>query len=373
MFTKFWVRKAGNVLITAGLVLALSTSTFAQSAEVAADPTITADGDTASHHLFLPLVQDSAENNSTNGPANASAEPELPMLDMGVADEVAVDYGDTFSNHIFLPLLHGGAEAEVNAAFSANWNYSWGDTKTSAVDIGTSVGRTCFLAGIGGHLRPVGAYLYSGGTYPAMAGVRKKANGNYELFVQPAAGRHLIAFARCVNSAVGRIEVSWRTGDQATYGDKVIGAATTKRQCFLQSITNFAEALKDNTGAIYSYSWAFDDNPNPDEVRVFSDGSYWKLAIKSGAHSYPVNIHASAVCLDATTLAGSWTWKAGDPGTAQINLTNLSGATCGITGINGHFNATVGNWSDSVHISTVGTQFKLNLANGKRGWASCMK
>jgi len=72
---------------------------------------------------------------------------------------------------------------ETQAAFTGNWNYSWGDTKTSAVDIGTSVGRTCFLTGIGGHMRPQGAYLYSGGTYPSRAGVRKAANGNYELYV----------------------------------------------------------------------------------------------------------------------------------------------------------------------------------------------
>src|SRR5262245_45763508 len=56
-------------------------------------------------------------------------------------------------------------------AFTGNWYYSWGDTKTSSADIGTSVGRTCFLTGIGGHMRPIGAYLFSGGTYPAMAGV----------------------------------------------------------------------------------------------------------------------------------------------------------------------------------------------------------
>lgn len=274
---------------------------------------------------------------------------------------------------LFATLVFSFATPQPALAFGANWNYSWGDTKASSVDIGTSVGRTCFLTGIGGHMRPVGAYLYSGGTYPAMAGVRKKANGNYELYVQPAGGKHLIAFARCVNSAAGRIEVSWSTGEQSYYGDKVIGSVTGKRQCFLQDIWNFAETLKDNTGAIYSYAWAFDDKYNPDQVGVANDGSYWKLAIKSGNHGYPVNIHASAVCLDANEFDGAWTWKAGDPGTAQINLTNVSGATCGLTGINGHFDAALGDWKDSVNISTVGSQFKLNMANGKRGWATCMK
>ncbi len=282
-----------------------------------------------------------------------------------------------------LPLAAcGGMEAstgddahlrESEAAFSANWNYSWGDTKTSSADIGTSVGRTCFLSGIGGHFRPIGAYLYSGGTYPAMAGVRKKADGNYEIYVQPDNGKHLIAYARCVNSAAGRIEVSWSSGLQALYGDKVIAAASGTRQCFLQEIKNAAVALKDSNGAIYSYSWAFDDKLNPDEVRVINDGAYWKLSIKSGAHGYPVNIQASAVCLDINAFEWAWTWKAGDPGTAQIDLTNVSGATCGITGINGHFDAAYGDWSDGVYITTVGSQFKLNLENGKRGWAACMR
>jgi hypothetical protein len=267
-------------------------------------------------------------------------------------------------------------EADVGTteqAFTGNWNYSWGDTTNSSVDIGTSVGRTCFLTGIGGHMRPIGAYLFSGGTFPAMAGVRKKANGNYELYVQPEAGHHLIAFARCVNSAAGRIEVGWTSGQQAASGDKVIGAATGARQCFLQDIQNFAVDLRDSSGAIYSYSWAFDDKPHPDEVRVVNDGSFWKFWVKPGAHSYPVNIHANAVCIDASEFDGGWTWKAGDPGTAQIDLTNVSGATCGITGVNGHFDAALGDWNDSVNISTSGSQFLLNMANGKRGYAACMK
>jgi hypothetical protein len=266
-----------------------------------------------------------------------------------------------------------GEVGAVQEAFSANWNYSWGDTKASSADIGTSIGRTCFLTGIGGNFRPIGAYLFSGGTYPAMAGVRKKANGNYEIFVQPENGEHLIAFARCVNSAAGRIELTWSTGEQAWYGEKVIAPATGARNCFLQDIENFAVDLTDNTGAIYSYSWAFDDKWNPDTVRVYNDGSYWKMSIQPGAHSYPVNIHASAVCLDANEFDGWWTWKAGDPGSAQINLSNVPGTTCGINGVSGHFNAVLGDWNDSVNISTAGNQFLLNMENGKRGWASCMK
>lgn len=258
-------------------------------------------------------------------------------------------------------------------SFSGNWNYSWGDTKTSSADIGTSVGRTCFLTGIGGHMRPLGAYLFSGGTYPAMAGVRKKPSGNYELYVQPESGRHLIAFARCVNSAAGRIEVGSSTGEQSVSGDKVLGAVNGTRQCFLQDIKNFPVALKDGSGATYSYSWAFDDVANSDEVRIINDGSFLKLRLKPGAHSYPVNFHATAVCLDASESFGPYEAAAANGSTAQINLTSVSGATCGLLGVKGHIDATLGDWNDAVSISQVGSQFNLNLANGKRGYAACMK
>lgn len=258
-------------------------------------------------------------------------------------------------------------------AFTGGWHYSWGDTKTSAVDIGTSVGRTCFLSGLGGHMRPIGAYLYSGGTYPAMAGVRKKANGNYELYVQPDSGKHLIAFARCVNTDAGRVETGWTTGSQASQGDKILGAANGVRQCFLQDVKNFAVPIKDANGDIYSYGWAFDDAAHPDEIRVLNDGSYWKMWVKPGLHTYPVNIHATAVCIDTTQTLGEQTTIAADPGTASVNLTNVSGANCGLTGIRGTLDAALGDWNDSVHISTVSTQFKLNVANGKRGYAQCAK
>ena len=267
----------------------------------------------------------------------------------------------------------GENEAQTEQAFTGNWSYSWGSADTSAADIGTSVGRTCFLTGIGGHFRPLGAYLYSGGALPAMAGVRKKANGNYELYVQPEDGHHLIAYARCVNSAAGRVEVSWTSGQQASGGDKIIGSSAGGRQCFLQDIKNFPVALKDSTGAIYSYSWAFDDVAHPDEIRVVNDGSYWKMWVKPGAHTYPVNIWASAVCINAPEFHGGWSWKAAESSTTSINLTSAAGATCGITGINGHFDADLGDWNDAVFISTVGSQFKMNLANGKRGYAACMK
>lgn len=264
--------------------------------------------------------------------------------------------------------------AEAQQAFTGNDNYSWGDTTYNAVDIGTSVGRTCFLTGIGGGMRPSNAYLFAPGpAEPAQAGVRKKTNGNYELYVQPSAGFHLIAYARCVNSAAGRIEASWWNGAQDQDGDKVLGPATSGRECFLQEIQNVP--VKDflpNSTQYTGFSWGFDDRPLMDEVRVAQDNGLWKMSVNAAAHSFPIHIAATAVCVNAAHADGAFTVGVNFPGAAQVDLTNKPGATCGLTGVRGNFTAALGDWDDSINISQSGTQFKLNVKNGKRGWARCM-
>src|SRR5262249_50475837 len=50
-----------------------------------------------------------------------------------------------------------GEDAPVGAleqAFPANWGYSWGVVNNSSIDIGTSIGRTCFLTGVTGDIQP---------------------------------------------------------------------------------------------------------------------------------------------------------------------------------------------------------------------------
>ena len=55
------------------------------------------------------------------------------------------------------------------------------------------------------------------------------------------------------------------------------------------------------------------------------------------------------------------------------HVVNASAATCGLTGINGRFDAAYGNWSDAIQISNVGTQYKMSMTNGKRAYAGCAR
>src|SRR5262249_11382388 len=112
---------------------------------------------------------------------------------------------------------------EVTAAFSANWNYSWGSASNSSADIGTATNRTCFLTGITGEFEPD---LSPG--HPASAGVRVNSNtGNWEIFVSPQRGA-LAAYARCVN--VASVEYSGSVTNGSSTIDVDLGPATPTRR-----------------------------------------------------------------------------------------------------------------------------------------------
>lgn len=264
-------------------------------------------------------------------------------------------------------------------AFSGVWNYSWGDTVNSAVDIGTSVNRTCFLTGIGGNLKPI-APPYS--TYPMMAaaGVRKKANGNYEMYVSPTKKTPLIAHATCVNTSKNRSEFKWTSYDQANSGDLPLGTDANNRFCFLQDVKNIPSPIADKLGT-YAHGWAFDDAAHPDSVGFFWLNNNWKLAIKTGIHNYPVNVHVSGVCFNANEDHGLWNYWISESASASYPMSATPGVTCGLHSFSGHFNTETGDWSDGVSISYkrrllltgAPSRFVMNLKNGKSAWASCMK
>jgi hypothetical protein len=250
--------------------------------------------------------------------------------------------------------------ADIVAPFSGNWNYSWGDTKNSAVDIGTATNRTCFMTGISGDLRPGDDRYFADGFHPVGGGVRVKANGNYELYVNTTRATQI--WARCVNSSVGRTtEVTWQSGTPAVN----LGAITAGRRCFLTQIDNHNWVYNGDK----STGWYAFTNLSSDYVKIWHDNANWYL----GGSVAKGNVFAKAQCFTVSEDDGVWGWQAGDPGTRKDLLTNVGGATCGLTGFGGHFDKS--DWNDGAFISYEAgiNQFYMNTKNGKFGETQCMK
>lgn len=232
--------------------------------------------------------------------------------------------------------------------FASTASYLWRDTTYNFTDIGTAVGRACFLAGVAGDLRPE-----AGGT--TSAGVRiNGATNHYEIYIDPN-GKQLGAWARCVSAATGLTnEVSWTDGQAA----RNLGAVVAGRRCFLTSVSNSFPS-----GGTYGFK------SNDDNVQIWEDGVNWWLGGSQSGHA-----SATARCITVSNDDGHWLWIAGDPGTRQDQLAaNAGGSTCLLTGVGGHF--TADDWTDGAYMSYDAglLQFYLNTKNGHRGWARCVR
>jgi hypothetical protein len=233
---------------------------------------------------------------------------------------------------------------ETTQAFSANWSYSWADSKNTFINIGSSTNRTCFLSGLAGNLTPVGSNGQSG------AGLQISPMGDYFMYLESGGGL-LNVVARCMNTSVGRTaEVVWKTGDPS----HLLGSVTASRRCFLTSVTTT------NQGGPGFVS-------DSDNVRVWQDGSNWWLG---GSQSGVV--WATARCIDVSADLGNWLWVAGDPGSRQDPLaSDPGGVSCLLTGVGGHFNDN--DATDGAYISEDSAQFHMNTKNGHSGWANCVQ
>lgn len=249
------------------------------------------------------------------------------------------------------------AAACVNdaVAFTGNWNYSWGDTKYSFASIGTAIDRTCFMTGMTGDIQPFNdpTNVSIGDMTSVGVKVNSTILGSYYTIYVDSDGGALGVYARCVNTAAGRTgEVYWHTGQSA----QVLGAVTAKRRCFLTQIGT--SNITDYGG--FRYGWEY--------VRVWKDSSNWYLGgFQSGS------AWGAARCIDVSEDHGNWQWVAGDPGTRKDPLAyNPGGVTCFLTGVGGRFDKS--DWADGVFITYGGiNQFSMNTANGKTGWANCVK
>jgi hypothetical protein len=276
---------------------------------------------------------------------------------------------------ISMPIVACGGEkgadettSKTDQAFTANWAYAWGTTEVSSTEIGTATGRTCFLTGVTGNLRPDGNYPYGSGTYsPAGAGVRVNAQGNYEIYVAPGrSGSPVEAFARCANPASVTPEVSWQAGQGWVW----LAGVKAGRTCALTSVTNVMQC--DDNGVCY---WGF--AADSDAVQVTSDVYNWYLTGHAGDGSLNYNgtMHATARCFDMNENDGSWEWIVGDGGSLFEPLSNSPGATCSLTGLAGNFQNN--DYNDGVYITQpggwFGSTFFMSLKNGKTGYSTCMK
>jgi hypothetical protein len=251
---------------------------------------------------------------------------------------------------LVIALLATGGAGPVHA-FSGNWEYFWGTTEDSYLEIGTAINRTCFLSGVVGNFY---SYLTPDILLGSGVGLGITSQNNYYIFVHTRL-RPLGVFVRCVNTTAGRTpEVTWTKGMPA----QVLGPVTPTRRGFL---THIGTAYSSSQGG-----WGF--MKNSDSVQVWHDGSNWYIGgVQSGPGS------GSARCIDITEDDGCWVWQAGDPGTRKDPLSNESGVTCLLTGIGGHFSKE--DWTDGAFITYEPglNQFYMNTKNGKTGWANCVK
>jgi hypothetical protein len=267
----------------------------------------------------------------------------VALLAGGCIDEAPVDQSNA----------HTGESVQ---AFSSNWSYSWGDTKFSKADIGTAVGRGCFLSGIAGYLT---TNKFPEGNSQAGAGVQLNAVTNhYEIYVAPAFTATLQAWVRCVNSTTLTPEMTWRTGD----AKKFLALATPNRQCFLTSLTTGREA--DDGIAHGGFASTLD------QVWISNDsGSFYLQGSQSGL------VWAKARCTDFTQDFGA---SYGFANTGSSGVTPLEPATngtnCFLQQVQGQLTA-ANDWVNGPYISyNAGyNYFDFNYKNGTGGRARCMR
>ncbi|WP_240359409.1 hypothetical protein [Pyxidicoccus trucidator] len=242
-----------------------------------------------------------------------------------------------------VPVAPSEAVEQTEQGVVLGGSYWWGiSSGVSQLNMGTSVGRTCFLTGVQGNLKPgssantnsVYAYIYAGNWYLAISQNNNMALG---------------AGVQCINTDTNRtLDGVWFKGDPA----RLLGAVTAQRRCFLTRV--------EGSGGFTT---------NADYARVWNDGLNWYLG-----GSLTGEGGARARCVDVPTDQGSWGYGAGDPGGFTANMTyNPGGVACMLTGLGGHF--TANSFTDGVSIDyNAGTRYwEMTVVNGKRGWSSCVK
>jgi hypothetical protein len=249
-----------------------------------------------------------------------------------------------------------GEDVETSSAeqaFSANWNYSWGDTKFSTADLGPAAGRTCFMSGVAGYLT---TNNFPEGDSQAGAGVYIDASNHYRIYVDPAFTATLQTWARCANAAGQTAELTWRSGQPKT----ILAPVTANRRCFLTSLTTGRDGQFAH-GAFQS---------TLDNVWVANDGVNWYVT-----GSVDGLVWAKARCIDVTEDLGQF-WGYSTPGNTNVwpLVPATSGATCFLTQVTGQLTAS-NDWVQGPYVSyNQGyNYFDFNTKNGTGGRVRCVR
>lgn len=266
-----------------------------------------------------------------------------------------------------LPFACGGMEPgddapelESEDAFSSTSHYILEGEHYDTKNIGTSTGRSCFLAGLGG---AIGGAQYS--TEQNGAGIYVNNAGDYILYIDPlnTSGSYtnkLRVDARCVHSDAGRTTLKqWNS--LIGGGEKVkLGAVKSGRRCFLTNvIVSLAYANTDD-------GFVHDD----DYAKIWHDDSNWYIGGHVDGAAW-----VEAQCIDVTSDYGSWEWisGAGTNNVHFVDLTNETGSSCLLTGIGGAF--IFDDYDDGVRVTKDDNfnQYRLRTQNAKHGWVNCVK
>lgn len=205
-------------------------------------------------------------------------------------------------------------------------------------DLDTIVGRTCFLAAVGGDLRDGGVSVV-------------RLNGNWRLEMYAAPGKTVSANAVCISGATNTTNATWTGG---TAAKEIGGTVTSKRRCFLTNILNL------NT----TYN-GFDNPSDYGKVWKDSAGKWWIGGSIAGSGTPLVG----AICMDPPSYHSVW----GIVGPASFPMaTDVTDVACGLTRIGGQYTGVASdylniNYNFGVH------DWTFTASANKNGTADCVR
>jgi hypothetical protein len=220
-------------------------------------------------------------------------------------------------------LIFAGCIAEDEVATTEQELGAWGSFVLDCgsgtwceTNIGTSIGRTCFLGGISG---PIATHT-SGST-----GMGVFREGDYYVLRITNKVKHATVIAICISGASDRVEARWRMGD----GPTIIPAGSPHRRCFLSNIT---------TDAGFNASPQYPDATPPYvAINKHPGNGTWQL--RGDLEVADSHGGATAVCVDVPELVATTfvTSSEGETGTKTGLLVDDTTAACGLTHIGGTF------------------------------------